>query len=246
VKTWFYQNYQWIFSGVGVVIAAFIIRRLFSRREPEHETRMVATQAFHAENIHIGNAVVTPPAPVQPLRIERTRPNFVYAGAKRKNIFVSPRQREGICDPSTEDEREKSIHSLVLKFENRVARGGGKIERALNVIAKLKFRHKNGATERDIDYGIWLNSPCNSTDMGVGDTRELVLLCELDETLVTFEDKRIDNRDFSSEGFSYFEYADIKDYNRVDITLIDQTTQASVRVRLKFWREGGNFCTSEV
>lgn len=147
----------------------------------------------------------------EPLRTERPHPNLVYAGAKRKNIFVSPWQRERICDPGTEEERSNSIHALVLKLENRIPPDGHKIAPAMNVIAKLKFRHKNGATERDIDYGVWLNSPSNTTDIGIGDTRELVLVFVVNNKLETFEDRRSDNRYFDSEGFSYFEAADVLD-----------------------------------
>jgi hypothetical protein len=266
---WFHQNYQWIFSGIGVLAIAFVIQRLFSRRESKHEARSgtkiedsvlahspiatgqnneqsVATQMFHAENIHIGHAAVVAPAPVHSSKSERPAPNLVYAGARRKDIFVSPWSRDGLCDPHTEEQRKKSIHALVLKVENRVTTDGNKIGHALNVIAKLKFRHKNRVTERDIDYGVWLNSPCNSTDIGVGDTRELVLICVLGEKLVTFEDRRIDSRDFYGEKFSYIHNGDVDGYERVDITLIDQNTQANVTIKLKVWREGDSFCTAEV
>lgn len=173
---WLSQNYQWIFSGIGVLIVAFIIQRLSSRKESKHEatiiagstlaatgqhnTQSVAAQNFHAESIHIGHAVAAPAAP-QPTKTERTLPNLAYAGAKRKNVFVGPWQHTGICDPVTQEQRDKSVHALVVKVENRIVPGGSKITSALNVIAKLKFRHKNGATERAIDYGVWLNSPCN-------------------------------------------------------------------------------------
>jgi hypothetical protein len=185
---WFSQNYQWIFSGIGVLIVALLSQRFVSRNEAKHESRSttkvdgsslahspvatgqgikqsVTTQTFHAENIHIGRAVAAP-TPTQPSKSELAIPNFIYAGAKRKDVFVNPWPREGICDPITEDQRTKSIPAFVLKFENRV-KAGRKISRALNVIAKLKFRHKEGATARDTDYGVWLNSPCNSTDMGM-------------------------------------------------------------------------------
>lgn len=261
---WLSQNYQWIFSGIGVLIVAYIIQRLSSHRESKHEakstttiagstlaatgqhnTQSVATQNFHAENIHIGHAVAAPASP-QLTKTERTLPNLTYAGAKRKNVFVGPGQHTGICDPVTQEQRDKSVHGLVVKVENRVVPGGRKITSALNVIAKLKFRHKNGATERDIDYGVWLNSPCNSTEIGVGDTRELVLVCELEGIFATFEDKRSDNRDFYSEGFSYIDFIAVPDYDRVDIIVIDQSTQATLSIKLKFWRDGESICTSEL
>lgn len=187
------------------------------------------------------------PAPtVVPAKTERPVPNLVYAGGKRKFVFISPSQNEGICDPRTEDERTNSVEAFLLKFENRKDENGRMIGRALNVIAKMTFRHKNEVRERDIDYGVWLNSPCNSTEMGIGDTRELVLMCVLENKLVTFEDRRSGNRFFGSEGFAYIQDGDVEDYDRVDVTIIDQNSQASLRTKLKVWREGASFFSSEL
>ena len=256
---WFSQNYQWVFSGIGVLIVAIIVQRLTSRKESKHESKStteitrsaldhspVATQTFHADQIHIGHAVATPPV-IRAMKSKQERPNLEYAGSRRKDVFVSPWPANGICDPITEEQRKTAVHALVVKFENRVSVGGERITDALNVIAKLKFRHKNGATERDIDYGVWLNSPVNCTDVGIGDTRELVLLCDLDGEFMTFEDRRTDNRDkFYAEGFSYIEHFELTGYDRVDITLIDQSTQATASVKLKFWREGESICTAQL
>jgi hypothetical protein len=133
-----------------------------------------------------------------------------------------------------------------LKFENRNQTSDQKIGPAQNVIAKLKFHHRNGATHRNIDYGVWLNSDSNSTAIGIGDTRELVLLCIMEGNLRTFEDKRTYNRDFYSEAYTYLTDEDAEGYERVDITLIDQSTQASVTIKLSVRREGGSFYTSEL
>ena len=189
-----------------------------------------------------------PPAPIQdgPPNTERPAPNLVYAGGRRKLVFISPSQSEGICDPRTEEQRGNSVEAFLLRFENRGAGSNRKIGRALNVIAKMKFRHKNGVTERDIDYGVWLNSPCNSTDFGIGDTCELVLMCVLDDRLVTFEDRRSGNLVFGPEGFTYIQEGNVQDFERVDITLIDQSSQASLVIRLKVWRKGSSFYSSEV
>ena len=193
----------------------------------------------------IGHPSSAPTLP-EPLKTERPTPNLVYAGGKRKAVFISPSQYEGICDPKTEEQRENSVEAFILKFENMKIERDRKIGRALNVIAKMKFRHKNGVRERDIDYGVWLNSPCNSTDIGVGDTRELVLLCVLDNKLLTFEDRRSGNLSFGAEGFTYLQEGDVEDYERIDINLIDQNSQAGLSIKLRVWRNGASFCSAEV
>jgi hypothetical protein len=250
---WIQQHYEFI--GVVLAVITAVIAWLQLRKKEPSTTSLKHSRVDHSPTISgshnqvIIGQVPSPLKPPEPTKTERASPNFVYAGPKQKDVFVSPWPRDGICDPSTEEERAKAIHALVLKFENRIPGGDRKIARALNVIAKLKYRHKNGATEHDISYGVWLNSPCNSTDIGIGDTRELVLMCVLGNNLVTFEDRRIDNRDFYSEAFSYFSYvehSDVQNYECVDITLVDQNTQASLSTKLKVWREGESFRTSEL
>lgn len=246
--TWIHQHYEVI--GILFAVITAVLAWLQLRKTDPLRTSLTRSLVDHSaiisgshNNIVVGQAA---PAKVEAVShsSEKPSPNLVYSGARRKNVFVNPWPDGGICEPRTTDERAKSLNALVLKLENR--RGERKISRAMNVIAKLKFRHQNGATERDIDYGVWLNSPCNSTNIGIGDTRELVLLCVLNGTLITFEDKRVDSLDFRAEGFSYIETCDIDQFDRVDITLIDQTTQAYLHLKLKFWREGASFCTSEV
>lgn len=205
------------------------------------------TSAFEDELMTIARADIGQPSLVSakrgPENPEHPVPNFVFVGGKRKTVFINPVAREGFCDACTEEELEKTVDTFVLKFENRKPENHRKIGRAPNVIAKMTFHHKNGVTGRDIDYGVWLNSSCNSTDFGVGDTRELVLACDLNGRSVTFEDRRTDSRYFP-HGFGYFDSPEIEGYDRVDITLIDQNSQVSLHIKLKFWRTGADFCCS--
>lgn len=256
---WLQQHYEWtatiVLGIIGIVIAWRQLRKKEDSRialpESSVDRSTIAAGSGNNQNINapVFNVNVghppSAPTPAKPPKTERPVPNLVYAGGKRKSVFISPSQTEGICDPKTEDQRENSVEAFILKFENRT-RSDRKIGRALNVIAKLKFRHKNGATERDIDYGVWLNSPCNSTDIGIGDTRELVLFCVLDNRLVSFEDRRSANLFFGSEGFTYIQNGDVEDYDRVDITLIEQNSQASLSIKLRVWREGASFFSSEL
>jgi hypothetical protein len=72
------------------------------------------------------------------------------------------------------------------------------------------------------------------------------LICVLDNKLVTFEDRRSENRFSSAEGFTYIQEGNVDGYEQVDITLIDQNSQASLSKKLKVWRKGASFFSSEL
>jgi hypothetical protein len=114
----------------------------------------------------------------------------------------------------------------------------------MNVIAKIRFRSTVGDRERVIDYGVWLNSPCNSTDMGTGDTRELLLMCVMDDgSLESFEDRREGSHQFQDE-FSYIDIGCVDGLEVVEITLIDRNSQAILNCKFRVWRDGIRFCVA--
>jgi hypothetical protein len=98
----------------------------------------------------------TSPPRSTPAKTEQAVPNLVNMGPKQKYVYVGRWPREGISDPRGEEQREVAVPALVLKIENRILSDDRKIVRALNVIAKLKFRNKNEGAEHHIDYGVWL------------------------------------------------------------------------------------------
>jgi pyrimidine deaminase RibD-like protein len=169
-------------------------------------------------------------------------PNLQYVTSKEKRVFVSRFAFAGISDPRDQKEREKSLQALVLKFENRPL-ANRQIARASNVIAQIRFKSTDGTRQRVIDYGVWLNSSRNSTDMEVGDTRELVLISVMDGKLVAFEDRREENHSFHDE-FSYIEDGDVSGLEMVEVTLIDKKTQTTLNCKFRVWREGARFCVS--
>jgi hypothetical protein len=212
------------------------------------ETRGETSPAFAAgRDIHV-NYVTPTGAPSVPSgdsgdpQAAEASPNLEYAGSREKRVFVSPLAQDGICDPRTSEEHENSLQALILKFENKVL-SDRKIARAMNVIAKVRFESPDRIRQRAIDYGVWLNSPCNSTDIGIGDTCELVLMCVMDGNLVTFGDRRSDNRFHS--GFSYIDDGDVDDMEMVEVALIDQHAQATLNCKLRVWRQGASFCIAE-
>jgi len=172
-----------------------------------------------------------------------TGPNIEFVGGRSKQVFISPYSRDGVCDPRTISENEKSVRAFVLSFENRPL-SDRKITKAMNVIAKLRFFSENRATERRISYGVWLNSPCNSTTIGIGDTCELVLMCVVENQLVTFEDRRADGHSFHSD-WSYIDDGSVEGLGIVEIILIEKNTQTTFKRTLKVWRVGANFFSSE-
>jgi len=180
-----------------------------------------------------------------PERVQRSptsaAPNIEYAGCKEKRVFISPLARDGICEPRTAEEYKDSVDAFVLRFENRPL-AERKIERAMNVIAKLRFQSDDKATERRINYGVWLNSPCNSTTIGIGDTCELVLML-MENQPVTFEDKRADGHSFQS-NYSYFEHETIGDLRNVEIVVIEKNSQTTFKFNFKVWHDGSHFCIS--
>ena len=271
---WLSDNYKWLFDGVGgafaLAVAVWLLRWRVKRKKSAEDYQNTtqgaksstvsllptatgtASPALAAgRDIHVNYVAPTSGRPSHLSVLKEPEsltvapsPNFQFVGAKEKRVFVSPLSQDGICDPRKKKEDDNSVQALVLKFENGVS-SDRKIARALNVIAKVRFSCASGGTERVLNYGVWLNSPCNSTDMGIGDTRELVLVCELGDKLVTFEDRREPNHQFY-DGFSYLDVGDVDRLEIVDITLIDKNTQTMLKRKFKVWRDGVRFCVSEM
>jgi hypothetical protein len=235
---WLFAHYEWV---IGVVLAPIVV--VFIKHWLDSSRKTATNTVTQSPAITVSPTFNLPETgrtlPVQP---ELPLPNLVYAGSEQKPVYIGRWDFEGICDPHTEEQRKSAVMSLVLKFENRIATDR-KIGRAMNVIAKMRFLllQSNKVSERAIDYGVWLDSPCNSTSMEAGDTRELVVLCVVGDQLLTFRDKRTGNRNFGSEAFAYLADADIGNFDRVEITIIDQTSQANLSGTFKFWREGTSF-----
>jgi hypothetical protein len=192
----------------------------------------------HAERVYSGEPHQVAPA-------TRSRPNLQYVGPREKQVFISPLPQDGIRDPNTSEEEAESFQALVLKFEN-VVLTERQIVPGLDVIAKIRFQSLEGPTERRIDYGVWLNSSRNCVDIGIGGTRELVLIHRLgNNQLASLEDRRIENRTLDSE-LSYFEDGNVDGLGYITVTLIDQNTQSRFDFVFKVWCVGIRFCVAQV
>ena len=202
------------------------------------------TQTIGDTHHHHYPPVAAPPPQVSKQQpASELSPNIEYVGCKEKPVFISPFARDGFCDPRTADEYDKSVQAFVLRFENKPL-PDRKISRAMNVVAKVRFQSENRVTERRLNYGVWLNSPCVSESFGIGDTCELVLMCAVENQLLSFEDRRTEGHSFY-DGFTYFEEGDVEGLGIVEVTLIDKNTQATLKRTFKVWREGSSFCLSE-
>lgn len=245
-----------MFSGIGVLgVSAFIEWLRRRSRSSEHAAGIDAKGAKVANSPVASGSGITQnigdthhhyPPRAHPVQggVPRPLPNIVYAGPKEKLVFISNVAQDGIRKPRTLEEENKSVPAFILKFENRTLPDRS-IGRAPNVIAKMRFKSEDRATERRIDYGVWLDSPGVSTTFGIGDTCELVLMTVINKEVLTFEDQRTEGHKFYS-GYTYLDFVAVDGLPLVEVTLIDQQSQVTVKRSFKVWREGPNFCLTEI
>jgi hypothetical protein len=234
-----------------------LVRYAISARSPrEPDQRGAATEtgfdmrsrAFEDELLEIArkDIAASGASPKSEQTKTSVEPNVVYDGSEQRQVFIGPWEFQGIADPKSEDEREKAVPALLMRFENCVLRDR-KIARARSVIAKLKFLSPNGASvsERSVDYGVWLNARSNGTSMEPGDTQSLVLMCFVNDQLLSFRDLRVENSHFS-EGFGYLADLDVSKFDRVEITIIDQASQTHMIGLFKYSYKDETFYISEI
>jgi hypothetical protein len=257
---WLSTNYTWIFDGAGVAVVVFVLewlRRRFSSKAKEK----TATFAAHGSSVtnpqtaggdgNIQN-VFAPvlnlgPQPNSALASTKTAdalpepeplPNLIFVEAAEKKIIVSAWPDEGFHDFRTSTGTDRFVDGLIFKFENKTV-PGLRIKRAMDVIAQLRFRSENNVTRKRIPYGVWLKSRSWGTSFEVGDTCELVVVCIVQNEMLTFEDRR-DGRYFG-EAFTYFEEFNVDWFQIVEVTLIDRATQFTKKDKFKIWRDGNHF-----
>jgi hypothetical protein len=76
--------------------------------------------------------------------------------------------------------------------------------------------------------------------MDVGDTREFVLICVMDNGLVSFEDRREDNYNFDSK-WMWLDERPVDGLESVEIRLIDRKTKVAKTFMFRVWYDGGHF-----
>jgi hypothetical protein len=243
--------WEWVFSGVGVPVFGKLRQWLSGSRNPQRDAGITAQGARVSDSPVASGTGITqivgdhhhhyPPAPAkQPEPKPKPRPNLVFVGGKEKQVFISPFSFGGFSNPRNSAEEEVSVTALVFKFENRTV-PDRPIGRAMNVIAQVRYQSEDRMSDRRLDYSVWLSSGTNTTTFDAGDTCELVLMSDINKEILAFEDKRTDlNAQFSE--FRYFDTLNIEGFPFLEITLIDQTSQATFQFSFKVWRQGQRFC----
>jgi hypothetical protein len=260
---WVSDNWKILFSGVAgtavVAVIGYLLRQWLKSRQEPGDAELTAqggkvdrstvasgsgiTQSIGDTHHHHYPAPAPPPQATKQQPASELTPNIEYVGCKEKPVFISPFAREGFCDPRTADEYDNAVQAFILRFENKTL-PDRKISRAMNVIAKIRFQSESQGSERRLNYGVWLNSPCITETFGVGDTRELVLMCMVDKQLLAFEDRRTEGHTFY-DGFAYIDGGDVEGLRIVEVILIEQKTQATLKRTFKVWRDHSSFCLSE-
>jgi len=72
-----------------------------------------------------------------------------------------------------------------------------------------------------------------------------VLMTVINKEVLTFEDQRTEGHKFYS-GYTYLDFVAVDGLPLVEVTLIDQQSQVTVKRSFKVWREGPNFCLTEI
>jgi len=162
------------------------------------------------------------------------RPHFAFTRLGYKALLIDDDPRRGVTEAITEDERSDAPMGITLSFTNLASGGGSK--RAMNVVARIRLYSEDWSTSLDIPYGVWLNSPCNSTAMEIGAVEELLLLLVKDGEYGALRDLRglrraPDSVHFAVEDVPWFHYVRVK--------LIDQASDTSDEFSYRVWSDNG-------
>jgi len=247
---WLGQNKTWVFSGIGVAVLGAIVaivRTLWKHGKTalidQHKRALQATYASHSPIQTAGRDIVNVsevgemPHQVQTVK----QPHFEFKGLGfPRPVYCSQSHREGIVEPTTTEQTHNSVSALTLRFQN-APKENLTSARALNVVAQLRFNSEDWNKSTDIDYGVWLNSPCDCTDMEVGDTRELILLIFDGGHYYSLRDLR---HEINREYDQYVKECAVDWFRYVKVTLIDQISHAAEEWLLQIWHDGRGWCHS--
>lgn len=213
---WLARNKEWVFSGVGVAIALAawqIFSRLF-RSKPTPSAPITVSP-----NINLSQRFTLPGS-------EKASQSDVKP--KRGPELFSLRPR--ICSVEEHEggvrEGGDSFYPRAVVATFRMKSPPSDDDEA-NITARLTYRtvadlgfHQVSNEIHRVNYAMWLDEDFNFANMGIADTKEVVLLVNLDGVCVALQDNRqsVARRDRAS----LFQFpADLESMN-VDVTLVDE------------------------
>ena len=159
-------------------------------------------------------------------------------GLGRTDLYLSNISQEGIRPPASANQREAAVPGVTLRFANLPKEGESL--RAINIVARIRLFSDDWTHLQDIDYGVWVGSSCEVTDMEVGDVRELVLfIIDDDNQLVGLRDMRHVGRFEFCE--SYVEPISVDWARNVEVILTDQRSHTTTGWVLNVERQGTAF-----
>ncbi len=186
-------------------------------------------------NIPGGGPTIAPSGTMVPIAKLTRRPQFRFTGIGRRHLFFSPDQKEGVVEPTTQEQEATSVACVTAIFTNNA--DDGTASRAVDVVARVRFYSSDWSKSRDILYGVWLSSPCNCTEMEIGAIQELVLLVVDGSTYFSLRDLRVSlNRQY---GENYVKVEDVSWFSHVRIKLTDQVSGESTVFTLRLWFDNG-------
>ncbi len=181
--------------------------------------------------------VVPPTSTYEKAPVPTARPNFEIAGIAQERVVIHPVASFGATHRFVVIGDEKPVLALIFRIEN--VPGSAALE-ARDVIAKISFRSLTGHEEEQIQYGVWLDTVCNSVDLDLGDTRELVVVMPIKGTLYAIEDRRTLNHDYHAPG-AWFALKKVDDLESVEVRIIDPQAKNNPHICRRLSFDGEHF-----
>jgi len=177
-------------------------------------------------------SAVAPPAnqPDPVLAVPATpakQPHFAFVGLSLSGLYTSFNPREGVRPPSSRSQEEAAEQMITLRFTN-LAKDDGSSKAAANVVARMRLYSADWMRSTDIDYAVWVGSPCETADINVGGVREVVLLVYgPDNSYYGLRDMRHTGRFELSEEITYVRPVRADWIANVEVILTDQRSHVS-------------------
>jgi hypothetical protein len=174
--------------------------------------------------------------------LEARRPHFEFTGLGYKHLFVSPDHKEGIVEPTSDEQEENSVSAVTFNITN-TAVADRTSKDAINVIGRIRFYSKDWSKKRDVPHGVWVGSPCDCTDIDVGEEKELILILVNGSDYATLRDLRAD---INKQYPIYFRQEDVEWFLYVRVKVTDQNSGFFEIFSRRIWCDARGWCEAPV